>query len=139
MLEGVKSLSNIKSYPMRIEADEMCMEGEFLFGMVTNTISVGGFKGLVPQDVALNDGVFEVLLIRMPKNAKELRNIVSNMLLKEETNEYVYKFKTTKLRIVSEEPVDWVLDGEFGGSHREVEVENLTKRIEIVSSLVKKS
>ncbi len=139
VLEGVKSLTNIKSYPMRVEADDLCIEGEFLFGMVTNTISVGGFKGLVPPDVALNDGVFEVLLIRMPKTPKELGNIVSNMLLKEETNEHVYKFKTTKLRVVSEEAVDWVLDGEFGGSRTEVEVENLTKRIEIVSSLVKKS
>lgn len=139
VLEGVKSLTNIKSYPMRIEADTLCVEGDFLFGMVTNTISVGGFKGLVPSDVALNDGVFEVLLIRMPKTVKELRTIVSDMLLKEETSEYVYKFKTTKMRITSEEAVDWVLDGEFGGSHMVVEVENLTKRIEIVSSLVKKS
>ena len=139
VLEGVKSLSNIKSCRMRVEADELCVEGDFLFGMVTNTISVGGFKGLVPLDVALNDGVFEVLLIRMPKTVKELRNIVSNMLLKEETNEYVYKFKTTKLKITSEESVDWVLDGEFGGSRKEIYVENLTKRIEIVSSIVKKS
>lgn len=139
VLESVKSLTNIKSYSMRIEADELCMEGQFLFGMVTNTISVGGFKGLVPPGVALNDGVFEVLLIRMPKTMGELRTIVSNMLLQGEPNEYVYKFKTRKIRIMSEEPVDWVLDGEFGGSHTEVEVENMTKRIEIVSGFVKKS
>ena len=138
MLEGVKSLANIKSYRMRVEADNFCMEGDFIFGMVTNTISVGGFKGLVTQDVALNDGVFEVLMIRTPRTALELTNIVSYMILKEEQSEYVHKFKTSKLKILAEEEVDWVLDGEFGGAKREVEIENLTKRIKIVAGPVKK-
>lgn len=135
MIEGVKSIANIKSYKMRIEADDFCMEGDFIFGMVTNTISVGGFKGLVTQDVALDDGLFEVLMIRTPKTALELTNILSYMILKEEQSEYVHKFKTSKLKLISEEEVDWVLDGEFGGAKREVEIENLTKRIKIVAGL----
>lgn len=138
MLEGVKSLANIKSYKMRVEADDFCMEGDFIFGMVTNTISVGGFKGLVTQDVALDDGMFEVLMIRTPKTALELTNLLSYMILKEEQSEYVHKFKTSKLAVYSKEDVDWVLDGEFGGAKREVEIENLTKRIKIVTGLVKK-
>lgn len=132
MLEGVKSLVNLKSYKLRVEAEQMTLEGEFIFGMITNTISVGGFKGLVPQDVALSDGLFEVLLVHTPKTPLDLSNIINYMFLKEEQNEYVYKFKTSHLRILSEEPVDWVLDGEYGGSRREVEVENLSKRIDIV-------
>ena len=67
MLESVKSLASIKSYHMRVEWDDNVLEEDFVFGMVTNTRSVGGFKGLVNQSVSLNDGVFEVLLIRMPK------------------------------------------------------------------------
>ena len=139
MLEGVKSLANIKSYRMRAEADGFCLEGDFIFGMVTNTTSVGGFRGLVNQDVSLNDGLFEVLLIRTPRTPLELTNILSYMILKEERSEYVYRFRTSRLRIRSEEPVDWVLDGEFGGSRTEVEIENLSKRIEILCGLVKKS
>ncbi len=139
MLEGVKSLANIKSYRMRAEADDFCLEGDFIFGMVTNTTSVGGFRGLVNQDVSLNDGLFEVLLIRTPRTPLELTNILSYMILKEERSEYVYRFRTSRLRIRSEEPVDWVLDGEFGGSRTEVEMENLSKRIEILCGLVKKS
>lgn len=138
MLESVKSLANIKPYRMRVETDDFCMEGDFIFGMVTNTTSVGGFKGLVTQDVALDDGLFEVLMIRTPKTAMELKNIISYMILKEEQSEYVYKFKTSRLKLVSEEPVDWVLDGEFGGSRTEVEVENLARRIEIVSGFAEK-
>ena len=138
MLEGVKSLVNLKSYRMKLEAEDFTLEGDFIFGMVTNTISVGGFKGLVTQDVALNDGLFEVLMIRTPKTPLDLSNIINYMFLKEEQTEYVHKFKTSSLRITSEEPVDWVLDGEFGGSHTEVEVENLSRKIEIMASLVKK-
>ena len=95
--------------------------------------------GLVNQDVSLNDGLFEVLLIRTPRTPLELTNILSYMILKEERSEYVYRFRTSRLRIRSEEPVDWVLDGEFGGSRTEVEIENLSKRIEILCGLVKKS
>ena len=134
MLEGVKSLASLKSYYCRIECDEMVLEDEFIFGMVTNTISVGGFKGLVTQSVALNDGLFEVLLIRTPKTPKDLSNIISYMFLKEEPNDYVHKFKTRQIRVISETPIDWVLDGEFGGSQTDISMKNLEKRLEILIS-----
>ncbi len=139
MIEGMKSLANIKSYHMKVESDEFSMEEDFIFGMVTNTTSVGGFKGLVARNVALDDGLFEVLLIRTPTTAMELTNILSSMITKEEYNEYVHRFLASKLRITCSEPVDWVLDGEFGGAEQEVEIENLTKRIEILAGNVKKS
>lgn len=131
VLESVKGLASIKSYPMRVECEELELEGEFIFGMVTNTIRVGGFKGLVNQKVALNDGMFEVLLIRTPKTPVEFREIVSGLLLKEEESGLVYKFKTRSIRFISEKPVDWVLDGEFGGSRSEVQVDNLCRRVNI--------
>ncbi len=139
MIEGMKSLANIKSYHMKVESDEFSMEEDFIFGMVTNTTSVGGFKGLVARNVALDDGLFEVLLIRTPTTAMELTNILSSMITKEEYNEYVHRFLASRLHITCSEPVDWVLDGEFGGAEQEVEIENLTKRIEILSGNVKKS
>ena len=132
MLEGVRSLASLRSYFMEVEWDDNFLEGEFVFGVVTNTISVGGFKGLVGQDVELNDGYFEVLLIRKPKNPADISNLVAGLLQKEEKeNDQVYKFKTRSIRFRSSEPVDWVLDGEFGGTKTEVFVENLSKRLEI--------
>ena len=132
MLEAVKSLMDIRGRQMKITWEEGELEGEFLFGMVTNTTSVGGFKGLVSRDVALDDGWFEALFIRMPKNPLDLSGIVSYLFLKEEENAFVYRFKTRKLKIAAAEDVDWVLDGEFGGKKREVEIENLEKRLYIV-------
>ena len=113
MLEAVKSLMDIRGRQMKITWEEGELEGEFLFGMVTNTTSVGGFKGLVSRDVALDDGWFEALFIRMPKNPLDLSGIVSYLFLKEEDNAFVYRFKTRKLKIAAAEDVDWVLDGEF--------------------------
>lgn len=130
VLEGVKSLTSIKSYRMRIQSEDWELEGDFIYGMVTNASSVAGFKNLVNQKVSLNDGLFEVLLIRSPKNPVELGSVVSELLLKEENN-LVLKFKTSYIRLFSEEPVDWVLDGEFGGSRTEVEIKNLSKRLTI--------
>ena len=131
MLEAVKSLMDIRGRQMKIQWEEGELEGEFLFGMVTNTISVGGFKGLVNRDVALDDGYFEAMFIRMPKNPLDFSNIVSYLFLKEEENELVYRFKTRRIRLVSEEETDGVLDGEFGGKRREVEIVNLEKQIHI--------
>ena len=84
MLESVRSLASLRSYFMEVEWDGNFLEGEFVFGVVTNTISVGGFKGLVGQDVELNDGYFEVLLIRKPKNPADISNLVAGLLQKEE-------------------------------------------------------
>lgn len=132
MIEGVKSLAGLKPRHMRVEWEDQVLEEDFVFGMVTNTISVGGFKGLVNQSVALDDGEFEVLLIRMPRTPVDLTSIFNYMFLKEEPNEYVYKFKAKSIRMTSETPVDWVLDGEFGGSRTEVTIENLQQKIQIL-------
>lgn len=143
LLEGVKSLASIKPYTMKIISGDEVLEGDFLFGIVTNSISVGGFKGLVSQNVALNDGLFEVLLIRMPKTALDLSNALATLVdrnEKEQKSELVYKFKTDKLRMISKEPIDWVLDGEFGGRRGEVYIENIPgaasiKRIQLPANL----
>lgn len=129
MLEAVKRVASLKSYRMRLEGDWGELEEEFILGMVTNTISIGGFKGLVGQNVALNDGEFEVLLIRKPRMPKDLRNIASYLILKEGENDCVYQFKTRSLKIIAEEPVDWSLDGEYGGSVSEIQIQNLRQAV----------
>ena len=132
MLEGVKSLSSIRPCRMKVTWAEGELEEDFVFGMVTNTRSVGGFKGLVNQSVELNDGLFEVLLVRMPKTAGDLSNILSYLFRKEEPNEYVYRFKTSGISFLSEQETDWVLDGEYGGARTRVEIANLREQCRIL-------
>ena len=132
ILEGMKSLYNIKSYKMKVTSDEMEFEGDFLFGMITNSKSVAGFKGLVKGDVQFDDGVYEVTFIKRPKNPLEIQEILAALVLEEIHNDYMYSFRTKRLEIESLEMVPWTLDGEFGGEHQHVLIENNQKAVEII-------
>lgn len=132
ILEGMKSLYNIRSYKMKISSDEMDFEGDFLFGMVTNSKSVAGFQGLVKGDVQFDDGVYEVTFIKRPKNPLEIQEILAALLVEKIDSKYMYSFRTKKLIIESEEMVSWTLDGEFGGEHKKVVIENNQKAVEII-------
>jgi diacylglycerol kinase family enzyme len=99
--------------------------------MITNSTSVGGFKGMTGKNVDLCDGEFEVTLVKSPKDAIELNEIIGFLTGTVKKTKMVYSFKTNKLTVQAEEEVAWTLDGEFGGSHKEVTVKNLHKSLEI--------
>ena len=133
LLEGVRALPSIRSYPLKITCDKQVIEGEFLYGMVTNSHSIGGFRGITGtgKEVLLDDGVFEVTLIRKPSNPLELNNIIVAMVDKRVISEHIYSFTASRIVVESEEPLAWTLDGEFGGEHRKAVIENKTKALEI--------
>lgn len=132
LLEGVKSLYELTSYHMRVEYEERIIEDEFIYGMITNSISVGGFKNMTGKNVCLDDGKFEVTLIRKPKNIVELNEILASLTNLIDDTELIYSFKSDRISFLSEEEVSWTLDGEFGGSHRDVNICNLQKALEIM-------
>lgn len=127
LLESVKHMASLKPHELQVQWENGEAKGEFLFGMISNTTSVGGFKGLVPKDVAFDDGLFEALFIRAPKTPVDLTEIVSCLFLKEEENSNVLRFKTKKLTVTSKKEIPWVLDGEFGGAKKIAEIENLCR------------
>lgn len=131
LLEGVKSLSNIRSYPMKITYGDTVIEDDFIYGMITNSQSVGGFKRITGKHVKLDDGVFEVTLIKRPKNAMELNNIMVSLLNRDIDSNAMYCFTAAELTLEAEEEVAWTLDGEFGGNHKQVHIANKCKAIEI--------
>ena len=132
ILEGAKHIMDITSYRMKVMHDDEEIEDEFIYGMVTNSLSVGGFKGISGPDVLLDDGLFEVTLIKMPKNPIELNKILGGLTNRENDNELIYSFKTNELHITSDEEVPWTLDGEFGGAHSDLTIKNLNKQITIM-------
>lgn len=124
LIEGVKRLPSVRAYPLKITCNGEIIEGEFLYGMVTNSHSVGGFRGITGQNVALDDGLFEVTLIRKPTNPLDLNNIIVALVDKRVKSEYIHTFTTESVKVESEEPVAWTLDGEYGGDHLKVEITN---------------
>ena len=131
ILEGMKRLSAIHSFPMKISYEDKVIEDDFIFGMITNSISVGGFKNITGKNVKLDDGVFEVTLIKRPRNPIELNNIMISLMNRDIDTDAMYCFRTDKILLESEKPVAWTLDGENGGSHTRVEIQNICKGIDI--------
>ena len=131
VLEGMKSLPAIKNWKLRYESRERSGEGKFLYGMITNSNSVGGFKGITGTNVTLNDGLFEVTLIRDPENLLEWPAIV-NALLNHVDDPNVITFKTSHVEFYSDEEIPWTTDGEFGGSYKITVLDNLPKALPII-------
>jgi len=132
LLEGMKRIPAIKKFHFKVSHDGETIEDDFVFGMVTNSVSVGGFKRITGKNVSLDDGVFEVTLVKMPGNPIELNEIMAALLNRDIDTEYMYCFKSSEIRFESGEEVSWTLDGEYGGSHRTVTVRNCEKAIEII-------
>ena len=118
---------------MRIEYDGKVIEEDFLVGLVTNSLYIGGFKNLNYDKTSLNDGLLELLLIRMPKNIIDLQSIVSS-LINYKINESFMIYVQTKKLIVTSDKMEWTLDGEFGGIYERVEIEDCNKAIKIISN-----
>lgn len=131
ILEGVKRISAIKSYHMVITTDELKLDGDYVFGMITNSKSVGGLKNITGRDVDLNDGLFEVTLVRRPSNPLEFNELIQNLVSLKTESEMITTFKTGSLTIEPSEDVAWTLDGENGGVHKKIEIHNEVKAIEI--------
>lgn len=141
ILEGVKHLQNIKSYHLKVtsvseDGAKTVMEDDFIYGMVTNSYSVGGFKSIAGNvfkgRIALDDGLFEVTLIKMPRNPMELNSILAALTIRNIDTQYMYSFKSGRLEIESAEEIAWTLDGEFGGVHREVVLVNEKQAMDIM-------
>ena len=132
ILEGIKQLRDIPSFRMQIEHDGNVVYDEFIYGMITNSKSVGGFKGIISGDVGLNDGVFEVTLIKNPRNPMELNEILGFLTGVVKDTMMVYSFQTNQIKLTSNEDVPWTLDGEFGGNHQTVSIVDMHKALEIM-------
>lgn len=131
LLEGAKRIGNHPSYRMRVEYNDGAIEDEFIYGMVTNSLSVGGFKGMTGEDVALNDGLFEVMLIRTPRNAAELNEIIAVLTKLRPESDMIYTFKTAELHIYPYQIIPWTLDGEYGGEQMQVHLKNMRQALTI--------
>ena len=131
VLEGMRKLSKVRSYAMKVTSGDRAIEGDFIFGMITNSLSVGGFKKITGDNVKLDDGVFEVTLIRRPGNPVELNTIMAAMVNRNIDTDLMECFTASELQIESAEDIAWTLDGEFGGRHSRVEIQNYKQALEI--------
>lgn len=128
--EGIKSLGNIKPYSMSFESDGKIYSGEFLFGSVSNSMSVGGIIKLDETTVQLNDGMFEVLLVRKPENIDQLNQIITSILKRDFSSPCIEFFRTCNLTVKASCKIPWTLDGEQAfPDNDEFKIENIHSAI----------
>lgn len=132
ILQGLSELGNMRAYHMYVVSEEREIEGEFAFGMITNSRSIGGFSNITGNEVDLQDGLFEVTLIRMPKNPLEMSEILMAIGNPAMQSEMVINFKTSQVTLYCDENVSWTRDGEFAGSHKVVSLKNCPKILRVL-------
>ena len=131
IFEGLNSLDTLRPYRCRIQADGEVFEGEFIFGGICNSTSLGGLVKLDPKLVKMDDGKFELLLLRMPKTPADLTNLISS-LTKMEYNEPNVIFRHVEHVVVTtEDDLPWSLDGEHAASEPRVEIDCIHHAFEI--------
>lgn len=131
VFEAIKRLGDIKTYSLRVETDDTVIEDEFIYGMVTNSDSVGGFKGVLGQDIELADGVFEITLVKKLQSFFDIPPVLTELGKPEsEGDKYYYRLKAGRIKLTSlDGEIAWTLDGEYGGSFEEIEITNEHKAI----------
>ena len=124
ILEGMKDLSTLRPYHIRLDADGETLDGEYLFGAVCNSTSIGGLMKLNPERVVLDDGLFEMLLVPSPKTAADLQSLVHALLNQQYDSQGLVFRHVASIHLETEEDLPWSLDGEYAPSARSVDVEN---------------
>ena len=132
IFEGMGDLDSLRPYCCRIEADDEVFEDEYIFGAVCNSTSLGGLMKLDPNHVKMDDGKFELLLLRMPKNAVELSGLIASLTRMEYDAPGVIFRHVEHVTLTTDDIIPWSLDGEYAASQPKVEILNLHHAIELM-------
>ena len=132
VLSGITELPQIRNIPLSLELDGEPVEGEFLFGAVSNSTSVGGLLTINPRLVDLRDGKFEVMLVRMVRDTNELAECVA--ALQNQTYDCAaITFRSVSRLTVRQSPeLSWTLDGERAAGCETITIQNLRRAIRLV-------
>jgi len=131
VLEGIKSLNEIRPIYMKVRSENATYEGEFIFASITNALSVGGIYKFGPELVDLNDGAFEVILVRKPKNVSDILDIFYRLSKLDYDEKQVVFFHSSKLEIECEDDVKWTVDGEYAGKPEKILIQNIPNAIRV--------
>ncbi len=132
ILEGMRDLTAIRPIHMRVAANDVVLEDDFIFCSITNSTSVGGILKLNTQLVALNDGKFEVTLVRNPTTPAQLSSILVGLTTQDVPNDMIHFFSASSIRVECDRPVEWTLDGEREPETNVVQLDNLHSVVRIM-------
>jgi len=115
---------------MRICTENDTIEGKYMFGAISNSLSIGGMNNLIGRDVALDDGLLEGIFIKKPQNMVEMEHITRGLLTRNFDSPCLQFVRASRFEIESEK-TSWTLDGENGGEHEHIVVKVAKKALNI--------
>ncbi len=132
ILEGIRDIGNIHPIHMRIETADARFEGEYIFGAISNSTSLGGILTLDPETVDMNDGLLELLLIKYPTSVLELNECIRCLQEKKYNSPMLTFHSTNELTVYTDAMVDWTLDGEHENGHEKIVIRNLHNAFQLI-------
>ncbi len=133
VLDGMKELTQIKGIDLKFEAGGKKYSGEYCFGGITNSTSVAGIVKLKSDAVDMSDGLFEVVMVRMPKTIADLNSIVSAVTASNFENcRMIDYFKADSIKLTMPDNMSMTLDGECYKCGGDVKIKNLKQKITII-------
>ena len=128
---GISEIADIRSNRVKIIADGMEIEDDFVYGSVSNSTVIGGMVKLPEGSIRLDDGKFEIMLIKTPKGPIDLHNIVQGLANQEYNDDSVLFFTASQITFIFEGNVPWTIDGEYAGESSKVEIGNMQQRVRV--------
>lgn len=132
ILGGISELSQLRKEKVRIALEDRVIEDEFLFGAVSNSVSMGGIFTLDPKQVDMRDGKFELLLVRAPKNLGEIRECIQALQTQKYNCAMITFLSAESMTIYADPEMPWTLDGEREDGHDRVEIRNLPLALRLI-------
>lgn len=134
LLEGAKELIHYPTVSMRIRTDDAVLQGNYLFGAVTNCLSLGGVLRFDEQLIRLNDGKLELLLVEKPKNPAEIERLIQALLTKNYALSRCLTFASTQtVEFETNRAFEWTLDGECVMGQAHTIVRNVPNAIQLIA------
>ncbi len=131
IFEVLGRLTSLPTIVATVECDGETLEGSFVFGMITNSTSIGGIALGRSSAIQMDDGVFEMVLVRQPQTLADFRQLSQALVARDLTSPHVVVRQGKSFRVISQQPVSWTLDGEFGGETTEADISVLSHAISI--------
>ncbi len=134
LLEGIKRIGCVPSCELNIIADNKTINGDFIFGMISNSVSVAGFKKPNSKNIKLDDGFFELTLAHKPKNNADKQALFQCIIKGINNPKYLHKINASKITVTSEEFINWNIDGEYAGKYTNAVVNNYKQALNIITN-----
>lgn len=134
ILEGIKDIPSIRPLKLWLKMEQGVYGGEYLFGAVCNSTSVGGILTLSDDLVDMNDGKFEVLLIKSPSNILELNQILLALTTQNFNSPMISFFSSSKMEVTADPDMPWTLDGEYQEGAESITIENIHGAIRLMTA-----